>query len=615
MSSRLISSTTLSKQTTFKHNWIKYILDNYNYDYIKYDIKTTNTFLNFISENIKSVAKKVQIMINDFFIASCVIYTLSWWYQKNYKAIKNGILNVNSANCKFTFARIDNKNMFIKVVNTSIKSDYIINDIINCLLLEILYKNIKGYPQRSDYYNTPDIFTNYELKDFVNEFETSFSSFSTETNWDYNDLMKKKYTFDTFCQNNPLDNYNKKCHIFITNAINGKPETLHTIFKSYINNPSLDNLNMIIRYFSSLKHVYNYIYFMGFHYGFLHNDLHQGNLLFDTYIDKLTIIDYGRNYIGYFYDNRFPLIDNCVKNYHKILNYKNLYGEVIEPNNYRDMIEMYKNSTSLYSIIKSDNNGYMTHILDIITLSLSCLYYIDLIKNYQHNISGVSGNIQYDNFFMRLTNLIYFAKSTGANEYDDLINKNLIISITDTSMDLEEIIKTYMNTKIKILIDIGNNIDVDYNAFIYDGLFYTCLLLKYFQTDGDDLTPRNGGNIFYKSFQIIKYSSFITQDAINGFMNYLKNININHNYLSNVNIFFNQMNIMEPNTPITLFQGGKRNTTHHIKTKSISAKLQEVINKLNRNDNPSIQSPSFIEITDDTIEQYTEIFKDNIIDI
>jgi hypothetical protein len=216
---------------------------------------------------------------------------------------------------------------------------------------------------------------------------------------------------------------------------------------------------------------------------------------------------------------------------------------------------------------------------------------------------------------MRLTNLIYFAKSTGANEYDDLINKNLIISITDTSMDLEEIIKTYMNTKIKILIDIGNNIDVDYNAFIYDGLFYTCLLLKYFQTDGDDLTPRNGGNIFYKSFQIIKYSSFITQDAINGFMNYLKNININHNYLSNVNIFFNQMNIMEPNTPITLFQGGKGNTIHHIKTKSISAKLQEVINKLNRNDNPSIQSPSFIEITDDTIEQYTEIFKDNIIDI
>jgi hypothetical protein len=353
---------------------------------------------------------------------------------------------------------------------------------------------------------------------------------------------------------------------------------------------------------------------MGFHYGFLHNDLHQGNLLFDTHIDKLTIIDYGRNYIGYFYDNRFPLIDNCIKNYHKILNYKNLYGEVIEPNNYRDMIEMYKNSTSLYSMIKSNNNGYMTHILDIITLSLSCLYYIDLIKNYQHLINGTVGNIQYDPNFMRLTNLIYFAKSTGNNDYDDLSNKNLIISLTDTSLDESEIIKIYMNTKIKILIDIANNIDVDYNAFIYDGLFYTCLLLKYFQIDGDDITPRNGGNIFYKSFQIIKYSRFITQDNINGFMNYLKNININYNYLSDVNIFFKQMNIMEPNTAISLFQGGKTNT-HHIKTKSISAKLQEVINKLNRNDKPPTEPPPFIEITDDIIEQYTEIFKDNIIDI
>ena len=190
------------------------------------------------------------------------------------------------------------------------------------------------------------------------------------------------------------------------------------------------------------------------------------------------------------------------------------------------MINMYQNQYALRSVIKSTyNDGYMTHILDIITLSLSCLYYIDLIKHFDHINSGVGGNIQYDANFLRLTNLVYFAKANGINDYNDLINIDLIIALTSSPIDEATIINTYISTKKDIIADIANGTDFEYSAFIYDGLFYTALLLNYFNLDGDDISPRNGGEIFYKVFQIVKNSSLINQIEINKFMKHLNYIN------------------------------------------------------------------------------------------
>jgi hypothetical protein len=605
-------SISVSREEKFNKGWIKKILDDYGNDIIKYDVDKTNELYNFISQNLKHFAKSIKIMANDYFILSCFIYTFSWKLNNSYRAIKDGLLYENSANCKFTFGNIDGKKTFIKVVDTiNTGADYIIMDIMNCILLEILYEKTKQ-DMRTPYYNTPDIFTNYSLTDFVNKFDASFSSYSTPTHWNYNKLMDEKYIYSNFCQITPTPSYTKKSHIYMTNAINGKPQTLRTLFEAYTQDQTV--ITIINKYFNSLKHIYNYIYYMGFHFGFLHNDLHQGNLLFDTYIEKLTMIDYGRNYIGYFYDNRNKYIDDCVRNYHTILNYKNINGETQIPTTYRKMINMYQNQYALRSVIKSTyNDGYMTHILDIITLSLSCLYYIDLIKHFDHINSGVGGNIQYDANFLRLTNLVYFAKAQGHNEYQDLINKNLIISLTTSPIDEATIINTYISTKKDIIADIANGTDFEYSAFIYDGLFYTALLLNYFNLDGDDISPRNGGEIFYKVFQIVKNSSLINQIEINKFMKHLNYINSTYKNLSNINIYFKKMrNNKTSISALSRIRGGKMNvdfTISKITTTKDKKKMQEVINRLERNDTRPIEPPFDIKETDEEIMQaYEKIF-------
>jgi hypothetical protein len=611
-----LASLLLSPEEIFQKDWIEEIIQDYGNDAIKYDVDKTNELYNFILQNLRNYTQCVQFTSDYFFISSCFIYTFPWKLNNSYTAIQDGLLYENSANCKFTISNINGRNTFVKVVNArNVGADYIILDIMNCILLEILYEKIKLDATRTQYYNTPDIFTNYSLTDFVNRFDASFASYSSPTHWNYNKLMDEKYIYSNFCQITQNPDYTRKCHIYMTNAINGKPETLRSLFEAYQQDQTV--IITITKYFNSLKHVYNYIYYMGFNYGFLHNDLHQGNLLFDTHIEKLTIIDYGRNYIGYFYDNRYEYIDNCVKNYYKILNYENVYGVPQIINTYKDMIDIYQYSNSLKSVIKSSfNNGYMTHILDIITLSLVSLYYIDLLHNYYHVMQGAPGNTQYDPTFLRLTNLIYFKKLNGANNYDALLNKNIKISLRNSSFDIYKIIDTYILTKLDIIKDIVTRPELEYHAFIYDGLFYTALLFNYYNIDGDDISHRHGGDIFFKAFQIIKNSRLVTQYKINDFMTYLNYVHQDNRYLSVINIYFKKMGILQTPNPISrrirggeetlnIFPSKIRSTTP--KYKKITQEMQEVIDRLERNDKKPIE-PSFTAINEEIMKSYENIF-------
>lgn len=625
-----MSISVSQEEQIFNTNWMIKIIQDFGNDIIKYDIDKTNELYNFILTNFAIFAKKpIQIIPNNFFFTSCFIYIFPWKFDNSYRAINNGLLYKNSANCKFTIANIESKNMFIKVVNTVSSGsrrtpDYLIMDIMNCILLEILYEKTKVDPQTALMINKPDIFTNYTLTDFVNKFETSFSSYSTPSHWDYNELMNNKYIYDNFCQRIapqlPITDYTNTCHIYMTNAINGKPETLYTLYCTYKRDEQI--IYTILKYLNSLKHVYNYIYFMGFHFGFLHNDLHQGNLLFDTHIEKLTMIDYGRNYIGYFYDNRNTYVDNCVKNYYKILNYENVYPQKQIPNTYKDMIDNYESDYALRSVIKSSNNGYMTHILDIITLSLSTLYYIYLIQNHDHFKNPTTAVIQYSMNFLRLTNIIYFERLIDTNDYNALKHKNIKISLRNPLMDIDEIINTYMTTKIAIINDIANYSDYEHTSLIYDGLFYTALLLNYFNLNGDDISQGRDGQIFFNSFQINKNTNLITQDNINDFMRKLNRIQTTYSFLSNINIYFKKM--LDFNIPISSLnriRGGKIYvdptipkiiTIKNKENIEITKEMQDVMDRLERNDTPSIKPPFDIKDTDEKImKAYEKIFISN----
>jgi hypothetical protein len=626
-----VASLILSPEEIFEKDWMEVIIENFGNNKIKYDYNKTNELYHFIINNfIKFVKIPIQLIPDIHFFTSCFIYIFPWKFNNSFKPFNNGLLYKNSLNCKFTLANIENKNMFIKVVDVTNTTgsrnppDYIIMDIMNCILLEILYEKAKADFEMLLTINTvPDIFNNYTLTDFVNKFETSFLSYSTPSHWNYNELMNNKYVYDNFCQiiapQQPITDYSNICHIYITNAINGKPETLYSLYKQYMQDQQ--TFLTIFKYLKSLKHVYNYIYYMGFHFGFLHNDLHQGNLLFDTYIEKLTIIDYGRNYIGYFYDNQKIHIDNCVKNYYKILNYKDLYPQKEIPESYKDLINNFEYKNALRSIVKSSNNGYMTHILDIITLTLSTLYYIYLLQNYNHFKNQPTAEIQYTAIFLRLTNLIYFEKVIDRNEYDALKNKNIKISLRNPTINLNQIINIYIITKIAIVNDIANNTENEHDAFIYDGLFYTALLLNYFKVDSDNISEQKNGKIISNSFQINKNKHLVTQDNINNFMIYLNNIHINYPFLSNINIYFKKMSDLNmPIASLSRITGGKYNIEPDIsskikttKKKEITKEMQEVIDRLERNDMSPIQPPFHIKDTDINImNAYEKIFMSNI---
>jgi hypothetical protein len=155
-------------------------------------------------------------------------------------------------------------------------------------------------------------------------------------------------------------------------------------------------------------------------------------MLYDEYLDRLTMIDYGRNYFGFFYDNYdFDIISNCITNYYKILNYDNL--RIPQINNYKEMIDILGYQNGLKSIIKTDdNNGYLTHILDIMTISITFYYYLYLIniidKNYNKKLKQI----------IDLIYLSYNENDKSKSKYQHFLERKISINLNDTN-----ILKTY----------------------------------------------------------------------------------------------------------------------------------------------------------------------------
>jgi hypothetical protein len=475
---------------------------------------------------------------NHFYNLSYFIFTLPWNYTSDYQYIStnNGLLLANSANCKFTIAKLNNtsngtsEELFIKIVNIQTnRNDFIIIDIISAILFQTVYDLIKNETAN----RTPNIIDNYQLIDFVNVFKYSFSSYSTPTHWDYNKLLYEKYLFPLGTCGNNYDNF---CNIYITNAINGKPVMLYDLvaIKFLQNKTDITIKELINKYFRSIPHLYNFIYYYGYHFGFIHNDLHCGNMLYDEYLDRLTMIDYGRNYFGFFYDNyNFDLINNCITNYYKILNYDNLRIQKI--NNYKEMIDVLGYKNGLKSIVKTDDNkGYMTHILDIMTISITFYYYLYLMKIIDKNNNDKLKQI-YNLIF-----LSYDLNDKSKSKQQHFMERKISINLRDTN-----IMKTYINTKyalyLKIIADPTNE-DIIYYSYIYDGLFFIALMFIFFGIKSDLLYGTNGKyKLFRSAFQILKTNSLVTQDSINNFMNYLKVIHKKYPILSKINTYFKKM--------------------------------------------------------------------------
>ena len=372
--------------------------------------------------------------------------------------------------------------------------------------------------------------------------------------------MTPKYFF-----NKVILKYNHQLtesHIYITNCIIN-PETINIMIKSYALNIS-DEIEreriktLIVNYYLAVPNIFNFIYYYGSHFGFLHNDLHSANLLFDQSKNKLIMIDYGRNYFGYFYDNEYldSAINERVKDYVTILNYEDGSQTYIPPiRSYKQMFDRYGNSRNIKSQIKSAfNNTYLTYILDFITMSISLLYYYEmLILLDPRSYSDKTNEFIYHSL---LTNLIYFESNPSyrlSNRLSILQNKNFSIKARFNTYD--EIINKYVETKTSLISLVTSNPTALWIAYVYDGLFYIALMLNFFDLDGDYLyqSDRHGfANLFYKiSFTLRGY--LITQRNINNFMQFLQTIHARYSdKLKYVNLFFYKLA-----KPSGIYNGGE----------------------------------------------------------
>jgi len=575
---------------------------NYSLEKIKYYYNNESTYITELYNSLLKINCPNNNNANmNHFKLSFLIYSLNF---ENYIPLNNGILIENSLNCKYTLAEITNttttEKLFIKSVDLSPDNDDIKIDIISCILFEYIYNLIKQNPNNNFAKSITD------LSDYVAIFKGAIPSFTFLDKWNYNSILKYYNTDKCHILKENFNHKRNENYIYITNSVNN-PDTIITMIINFQNDieKTKNNAN-IITYFNEISSIYNFIYYYGSQYGYLHNDLHSGNLLLDTIKNKIIMIDYGQNSFGYFYENDDEIVNGYVKNYYKLLNYDD------DDITYKNMIDLnFTDKNNLISIIKSiKNNSYMTYILDLITLSLNLLYSYRIFIQLKTSANN--------EIYKKLTDLIFFEKNPD-NYSDDILSilyeKDFKIKMR--ILDIDEIIATYISTKTELFEKykiMGKEVLWELN--VYDGLFYTALLFHHFKLDGDCLYSHNT-KIFYKNgFQMNKTSRLINQESINKFMQYLQLINERYIQLQDFNNFFYQLN----NAPSDLYKGGyisiKKQLTNTIYIFT-NSKIEPKLKQLTFDDLLTSFNNNYLSVSDlkIIIENISPVSNDYLIDI
>jgi hypothetical protein len=361
------------------------------------------------------------------------------------------VLEGNSANCKFQIADVtlNGKSLkfFYKIVKyesqdrsvVTNKDDLLLYDVVNSLIIErIIHKN-NGNIQYSS-----DTSKSFKLRDHIPVYVDSTLSFykkdSQNSYWDYNII---KYT-------NPISPHNYKT------VINSSP----TIYKDKsmilayiaINMISFEKVFINYRQYSrnelyvtiARRALFGYIplinvlLYLGIIYGFMHNDLHSGNIVYNLDTNNLMIIDFGRTSFKKYIDTSMENINNCVHyNAHK-LGYDDIYRS-LSLNNYSGIYShtpLFNHTLSIS--LPHDPSFYFGFIFDVITLTLQV--YIKTILFFNIEESAMMTRLN-----PYLKNIIFIDYN---NVRDNLIDDfNFSIS---TSLTIDELFNNYRICKREI---------------------------------------------------------------------------------------------------------------------------------------------------------------------
>jgi len=386
-------------------------------------------------------------------------------------------LQGNSANCKFQIADVtlNSKSLriFYKIVKyesqdrsvSANKNDLLLYDVVNSLIMEkIIHKNngnIQCHGDSNRFFklrNHIPVFVDSTLSFYKTEGQKSF--------WDYNII---KYTnpisphnYKTVIDNSPTL-YKDKSMIVSYFAIN--MISFEKVFINYRRYPT-NSLYGTIAYKALLGYVplINALIYLGILYGFIHNDLHSGNIVYNLDTNNLMIIDFGRTSFKKYIDTSMDNINRCVEyNVYK-LGYDDIYRS-LALNNYPSIYSHkslfnYRLSISL----PHEPSFYFGFIFDVITVTLHT--YIKTILFF---------NIEYSAMMTRINPYLYNIIYINYNGVRDYLIDDFNFSIS-TSPTIIEVFDNYRQCKREISQYSDEDIKSLFNE-LTDNLLITALFL------------------------------------------------------------------------------------------------------------------------------------------
>lgn len=452
-----------------------------------------------------------------------------------YTPLDNGKLIGHSANCKFTIADVNNsinnqdERIFIKVVedvtNRFVDKDHLIYDVIACIIFNKIFSK-----------NT-DLKRKYEKN--ISEYRGCFCSYNLtrlyDKYWNYNEIIdynnndKSPYYYKTILGVKPSEGYN----------IIYKDPVLNIMYKA-INDPisvwdifvkKIDDNSLHLNIFKKCYDLYEFIKEIGLNYGFMHNDLHFSNILYDQTTNELVLIDFGRSSFGKYIDNYDEDLINKIRVEYQKIHYDKYFPININRTDYlnSNLLEKFlytDQSFFKYAYSTKLGDKYFSVILDLITFSLNLyirlIYY--LIKNHK---DVYDSNFKHQ--FEKLIEVNYLQDDPSVLLYND----HESINISATIRNVEDLVNNYREVKQFIDTNVKNDTKKIF-TIIAEGLFYTALYILY-------IGPANIQDRIYTCFQILddvpvinNFKKFVKENVLDipNYRDIISNDSFLQNFLS-----------------------------------------------------------------------------------
>jgi len=476
-------------------------IKNYDSELTKL-IKEFKPFMNTIMrsyDNIGEYIEKIRNLLRDFkhndafFHKSYLSLLLP---IKKYQGFNNGLVIGNSANCKFTIANIEKNDgnierLFIKIIEDNNQNEFSSTDlIIFDVLAAIIFDEILNEER------------NHKYKCLIPEYKGCVLSYLQYNNsnyfWNFNKI-RNNYKSINIHDDYIFDNDNKVL-LVMYEAIH-EPMSVSNIFLNFNKNKQLAS-DVINKYYD----IYEFIKYLGLEYGFMHNDLHFDNVIYNNLTKKIMIIDFGRSSFAKYIDNSVANINEKINTDYKKLNYNNrlnLKPDISVNCNKNKVKLLYTNKYLFQSHISplGLNDKYFGVIFDLITFGLNS--YVRLLY-YFHKTLSAEWVHHFENTFSQFLYISY------GDNINNLITHNTRLIITEKDFD-SFVFDKYISIRDNYINEIKDKKTYNLLKIIFESLSYTTLFLYYTKFKYDKI---------YDYYQIIKTS----QKELDGFKDFIQGI-------------------------------------------------------------------------------------------